>query len=104
MHPSSVEINLPPEPIDLPALVIAVLDGALGDAPLIQLSTFNGACDAVVDVVASKIGRPLRDHERAKVFVETGCEFNRRRHEKREQLRQTQERLHNPMLFIGRAS
>jgi hypothetical protein len=84
-------------PIDLPALVVAVLDGRVGNHPMTQLATMDGACEAVVAVLASTIGRALFDGERAKVYIETGCEYNRRR--------QAQGALCSPFaVFAGGAS
>jgi hypothetical protein len=83
-------------PIDLDALVVSVLDGAVGDQPMTQLATMDGACDAVIAVVVAKVGRPLSDGEKAKVYISAGCEFNRRRAEKRAQLAETQRNLSSP--------
>lgn len=77
---STLNIASPsPDPIDLPQLVVAVLDGAIGDHPMTEFKTMDGACNAVIAAVVARIGRPLRDGERAKIFIETGVEFNRRR-------------------------
>jgi hypothetical protein len=81
------------EPIDLDALVVAVLDGAVGDRPMTSMETMDGACDAVVAEVAKRIGRPLMDGALAKVYVATGCEFNRRRAQKKADLAETQQAL-----------
>jgi hypothetical protein len=83
-------------PIDLDALVVLVLDGAVGEHPMTQLETMDGACDAVIAVVVAKVGRPLSDGEKAKVYISAGCEFNRRRAEKRAQLAETQRNLASP--------
>lgn len=77
--PPTATAPVPPAVIDLAQLVKEILDGAVGDDPLDERTTLNGACNAVERAVTQKIGRPLRDGERAKVFIETGVEFNRRR-------------------------
>jgi len=86
-----------PAQIDLAALVTAVLDGAVGDQPMTQLSTMNGACDAVMAVVVAKIGRPLRDGERAKLYIEVGTQFNQRRAQAQRDLVETREALWSPL-------
>lgn len=91
-------------PIDLDALVVAVLDGAVGDQPMSELATMDGACAAVTNVVVEKAGRALTVSEQMKVDIATATEFNRRKIEKREGLRDTQERLHNPMFGMRGAS
>jgi hypothetical protein len=60
------------EPIDLDQFVAAVLDGT-------HVETMDDACNAVLTALVAKIGRPLKDGERAKVYIATGAEFNRRR-------------------------
>lgn len=85
------------EPIDLDDLVVAVLDGAVGDRPMTSMETLHGACDAVEAEVVKRVGRPLMDGERAKLYIVAGSEFNRRRMQKRADLLETQTALHNPM-------
>jgi hypothetical protein len=89
------------EPIDLDALVVAVLDGTIADYPMTSLETMDGACAAVVAEVEKRIGRALLDGGRAKVYIATGCEFNRRRAQKKADLKETQLRLANPFGMFG---
>ncbi len=70
--PPSTRQSIPRiEPIDLDAVVVAVL------MPIIP--TMDAACDAVVAEVEKRAGRSLMPGELAKVYIATGCEFNRQR-------------------------
>lgn len=90
-----------PEPIDLEALVVEVLDGRIRDYPMTSLETMDGACAAVVAEVTKRAGQRLGDGALAKIYIATGCEFNRRRVQKKADLRETQIALANPFSMFG---
>lgn len=94
--------GIQPKPIHLVLYIESAFDGTNNEANVSAAASSDDACREMVAAVERRVGRPLMTNEYVQVTIETALAWNRRLAQRKANLVETQQRLHNPMFGFAR--